>query len=256
MKPWTSWLAPVGMAASCLIWVGCGGGSTRPAPTLAGLDRARQLDVKKKPIVEPVMPCRTPAATPGPTAATAPKTCRGRRRHSLPRPRRRPPPRRPTAPRPPQPPRTNSRPRRPTRRPPTSCSPSPAAPLRYTRRPRPRAAGSVEHHRPGRPATSRIPRRRRTSPGRVSLPAGEFVVVEHHPPRASCRNEIPRRRPTSMAEHPAAARPASRASGHERPQQHRERGGDPARGHEQGRGWTAPRTDPAGSSARRTSVAR
>ena len=212
MKPWTSWIAPVGMAASCLLWVGCGGSTPTDADSQAS-SRARHLGDHDRPATGR-RPGRTgrgdPRALPRPDGRDRPERW-DRRLATAPSPtpeaaparevRRFEPPRRP---------RRNRRPRRPARRPPTSCSPSPAAPPRIRRRrPRPLARRPQRHPRTTscrRPWPCRIPRRRITSwrrgapcppPSNSSLPN---TMAAAHP----CR----RRRTGSSASAAATANAA------------------------------------------------
>jgi hypothetical protein len=60
MKPWTSWLARLGLAGSCLLWAGCGGGSDVPDP-----------DSDSKAAATPA-----PSSGPTPTPAPAPVAAR------------------------------------------------------------------------------------------------------------------------------------------------------------------------------------
>jgi hypothetical protein len=89
MKPWTTWLAPLGVAGSCLLWVGCGGSgvpdpesdanaASAPAGGGGGAAAPEQAAAAPDAAVAPVAAnepaAAAAAAAPAPAAAASAKT--------------------------------------------------------------------------------------------------------------------------------------------------------------------------------------
>ncbi len=201
MKPWTSWLAQVGLAGSCLTWVGCGG------------NNAPEADSDAPPVTSAAPAASTPEDSAAPAEATDSSAetdslagrCTG---HQPPPPResRKPPRRPPKRRRPPGP----SRPR-----PPTRCWPSPTERRPRGRVPRPTrwpATLPPAPRMPARPCPRRecpaqVPPRRLVRPCREPLQA---PLTLPHPP-ATWRSPFRPISPPTSTKHPSKALAAARA---------------------------------------------